>query len=412
MTMITPPAFDVHAIRQDFPILQEKIHGKPLTYLDSAASAQKPQQVLDALHKSYATEYANVHRGAYYLSETATAQFEQARRKVQAFINAKDEGEIIFTRGATEGINLVAYSFGDTFLQAGDEILITELEHHSNIVPWQLLRDRKGITLSVVPVRDDGSISAEDIITRISPRTKLVAMAHVSNALGTVLPVKQVAAAAHAVGAKLLVDGCQGVVHGSVDMQDLDCDFYVFSGHKLYGPTGIGVLYGKADILNAMPPFHGGGDMIETVSFERSTWAPLPAKFEAGTPAIVQAIGLGAAVDYVAGIGMDAIAAYENSLLQIATRALSQVQGLRIIGQAAEKVSVISFALDGVHPHDLATYLDRHGIAVRAGHHCAQPVMQRFGVSATTRASFGIYNTQDDIETLVYALNRAKDLFA
>jgi len=404
------PAFDVARVRADFPILSRTVHGKPLVFLDSAASAQKPRQVIDAITKAYSEEYANVHRGAYYLSETATANYEAAREKVRAFINAKSVTEVVFTKGATEAINLVAATFGRAFVKAGDEILLTAVEHHSNIVPWQLLREATGCVLRIVPVNDDGSVDVAEFAKVIGPRTKLVAIAHVSNVLGTVLPVREIVDLAHAAGAKIMLDGCQGIVHRHVDVQALGCDFYVFSGHKLYGPTGIGVLWAHAALLDAMPPYQGGGDMIDSVTFEKTTWAPPPAKFEAGTPPIVQAIGLGAAIDYLNSLDRLAMAEHEDALLRYAMTRLAQVPGVRLIGTAPHKAAVQSFVMEGAHPHDLATVLDRHGVCVRAGHHCAQPLMERLGVTATTRASFGLYNTMEEVDVLVNALARAQEV--
>ncbi|MCA0201700.1 MAG: cysteine desulfurase [Proteobacteria bacterium] len=404
------PAFDVTKVRADFPILSRTVHGKPLVFLDSAASAQKPRQVIDAITQVYSDEYANVHRGAYYLSETATANYEAAREKVRGFINAKSVSEIVFTKGATEAINLVAAAYGRAFIKAGDEVVITTLEHHSNIVPWQLLRDATGCVLRIVPVNPDGSVDVAEFAKVIGPKTKLVAIAHVSNVLGTVLPVREIAELAHAAGAKIMLDGCQGIVHRHVDIQNLGCDFYVFSGHKLYGPTGIGVLWARAELLDAMPPYQGGGDMIDTVTFAKTTWAPAPAKFEAGTPPIVQAIGLGAAIDYLNSIDRMAAADHEDGLLRYAMTRLAQVPGVRLIGTAPHKAAVQSFVMDGAHPHDLATVLDRHGVCVRAGHHCAQPLMEVLGVTATTRASFGIYNTMEEVDALAHALIRAQEV--
>lgn len=401
--------FDVASVRADFPILSRKVHDKPLTYLDSAASAQKPQQVIDAIRYQYEHEYANVHRGAYWLSETLTGKYEDARETVRAFINAKTDREIIFTKGATESINLVAATFGRN-LAPGDEVVITGLEHHSNIVPWQLLRDQCGINLKVVPVTAEGDVTLESVAEYISSKTKLVAVAHVSNALGTILPIKEIANLAHGAGAKVLIDGCQGIVHQHVDVQDLDCDFYAFSGHKLYGPNGIGILYGKENILEHMPPYQGGGEMISTVTFEKSEWAELPAKFEAGTPPIVPAVALGEAIKYVCSFGPGLVAAHEQDLLEYATGQLKGVAGIQLIGTAANKTAVASFNLDGAHPHDLATILDRSGVCVRAGHHCAQPLMDHFGVSATVRASFGIYNTREEVDVLIDALERARGI--
>jgi cysteine desulfurase / selenocysteine lyase len=402
--------YDVAKVRADFPILVRQVHGKPLVYLDSAASAQKPRQVIETISRAYGFEYANVHRGAYYLSETATAAYEAAREKVRAFINAGSLKEVVFTKGATEAINLVAATWGRAFIKAGDEVVITAVEHHSNIVPWQLLRDATGCVLRIAPVALDGSIDIHEFAKLIGPKTKLVAVAHVSNVLGTVLPVREIAQLAHAAGAKLLLDGCQGIVHEYVDVQDLDCDFYVFSGHKLYGPTGIGILWARSELLEAMPPYQGGGDMIDTVTFAKSTWAPPPAKFEAGTPPIVQAIGLGAAIDYLNSLDRVAVAAHENALLRYAMTSLAQVPGIRLIGTAPGKAAVQSFVMDGAHPHDLATVLDRSGVCVRAGHHCAQPLMEILGVTATTRASFALYNTMDEVDALIAALRKAQEV--
>lgn len=404
------PAFNVAAVRADFPILTRQVHGKPLVFLDSAASAQKPRQVIDAMDFAFANEYANVHRGAYYLSEKATGNYESAREKVRAFINAKSVSEIVFTKGATEAINLVASSYGNLALKPGDEIVLSVLEHHSNIVPWQLVRDITGAVIKAVPVNADGSVSVDAFARAIGPRTKIVAVAHVSNVLGTVLPIETIADLAHKVDAKLLVDGCQGIVHESVDVQTLGCDFYVFSGHKLYGPNAIGVLWTRAELLDAMPPYQGGGDMIETVTIERSTWASTPAKFEAGTPPIVPAIGLGAAIDYLTGIDRMAAAAHERDLLHYAMQELPKVPGVRLIGTAQNKASVQSFVMDGAHPHDLATVLDRSGVCVRAGHHCAQPLMEALDVTATVRVSFGIYNTQEEVDALITALHKAREV--
>jgi cysteine desulfurase/selenocysteine lyase len=405
------PVYDVDRIRADFPILATEVHGKPLIFLDSAASAQKPRQVIDAVRSVYETEYANVHRGAYQLSERATDAYEGARDKVQTFLNAKSRKEIIFTRNATESINLVAATHGRSTLNAGDEIIITEMEHHSNIVPWQMLRDEKGLVLKIAPITDEGELRMEAFEKLLSDRTKLVALPHISNVLGTIVPVKRIIDLSHAAGAKVLIDGCQAVMHEPVDVQALDCDFYAFSGHKLYGPSGIGVLYGKEALLDSMPPYMGGGDMINTVSFEKSTWAALPAKFEAGTPAIAQAIGLGAAIDYVNAIGLDAIAAHERDLLNYATQKLAAIDGLKIIGTAPNKVSVISMTLECAHPHDMATVLDHSGVAIRAGHHCAQPLMDRLGLAATARASFGLYNRREDADVLVEALEAVQEIF-
>jgi cysteine desulfurase/selenocysteine lyase len=408
--LVKAKTFDVEKIRADFPILARQVHGKPLVYLDSAASAQKPQSVIDAISGAYSHEYANVHRGAYYLSEMATRAYEEAREKVRLFINAASPSEVVFTKGATEAINLVASSFGRLAIRAGDEIVISAVEHHSNIVPWQLLREATGCVLKIAPMEADGSFNLAAFAAVIGPKTKLVAVAHVSNVLGTILPVREIAGLAHAVGAKVLLDGCQGIVHQVVDVQDLGCDFYVFSGHKLYGPTGIGILWAKAELLDAMPPYQGGGDMIETVTFAKTTWAPAPAKFEAGTPPIVGAIGLGAAIDYLNSIDRAAATAHEEDLLRYAMSSLAQVPGVRLIGTARHKAAVQSFVMEGAHPHDLATVLDRSGVCVRAGHHCAQPLMELLGVSATTRASFAFYNTRAEVDTLIAALHKAQEV--
>jgi cysteine desulfurase/selenocysteine lyase len=403
--------YDVEAVRGDFPILRRSVRGRPLVYLDTAASAQKPTPVIEAERSFYVEDYANIHRGLYFLSQRASERYEEARRKVQAFLHARHEHEIVFTRGVTKDINLVAASFGEDFLKEGDEVLITGLEHHANIVPWQFLREKKGIVLKVAPLNDAGEVPLEDFTQLLGPRTRLAAFAYVSNALGTVLPVAQMIRAAHAVGAKVLIDGAQAVAHLGADVQALDCDFFVFSGHKLYGPSGIGVLYGKEALLDAMLPYQGGGGMIDRVTFEKTTFAPLPGKFEAGTPPIAQAVALGAAIDYVTGLGLDRIGAHEARLMAYATARLSALEALAIVGRAAHKASVISFIMDGVHPHDIAHVLDSRGVAVRAGHHCAQPVMARFGVPATVRASFGLYNTSAEVDALVEALERVEALF-
>ena len=396
--------YDVLRYRSDFPILSEEVHGKPLVFLDSAASAQKPRQVIDAVRYVYEHEYANVHRGVHYMSERATAAYEGARTKVQQFINAEHDHEVIFTRNSTEAINMVAGTYGRKFLEPGDEIVISVMEHHSNIVPWQMLRDEKGLVLKAAPVSDDGEFLLEEYKKLLTRRTKLVAITHTSNALGTVTPAAEIVRLAHEVGAKVLLDGSQAVVHCPVDVRALDCDFYVFTGHKLYGPSGVGVLYGKEALLEAMPPYLGGGEMIATVTLAESTWAGLPNKFEAGTPMIAQAIGLGAAIDYVSAIGMERIAAHEQDLLLYATQKLNSIPGLKIYGTAPNKAAVISFGMRNAHPHDIATIIDRAGVACRAGHHCAQPLMDRMGVPAMTRASFGLYNTRADADTLVEAL--------
>ena len=405
-------AYDVAAIRADFPILAQDIRGQSLVYLDSAASAQKPRQVIDCVSGVYETGYANVHRGLHYLSEKATADYEGAREKIRAFMNAESSAEIIYTRGASEAINLVAASWGGANIGPGDEIVISEAEHHSNIVPWQILRDQKGAVLKVLPVDDEGAVHLDQFRGLLSERTKIVAVTHVSNVLGTVYPIKEMARLAHQVGAVILIDGCQGITHMPVDVRDLDCDFYAFSGHKLYGPSGIGVLYGKAALLEAMPPYQSGGDMIERVTFEKSTWAELPHKFEAGTPAIAQAIGLGAAVDYVSQVGMAAIAAHEQELLTYTTQRLASVPGLRLIGTAPGKVSVVSFVMDCAHPHDISTIIDQTGVAIRAGHHCAQPLIDRFDIPSAARASFGMYNTVEEAARLVAGLEKVKEIFA
>ncbi|MEC8062290.1 MAG: cysteine desulfurase [Pseudomonadota bacterium] len=405
-------AYDVAAIRADFPILAQDIRGQSLVYLDSAASAQKPRQVIDCVSGVYETGYANVHRGLHYLSEKATADYEGAREKIRTFMNAESSAEIIYTRGASEAINLVAASWGGANIGPGDEIVISEAEHHSNIVPWQILRDQKGAVLKVLPVDDEGAVHLDQFRGLLSERTKIVAVTHVSNVLGTVYPIKEMARLAHQVGAVILIDGCQGITHMPVDVRDLDCDFYAFSGHKLYGPSGIGVLYGKAALLEAMPPYQSGGDMIERVTFEKSTWAELPHKFEAGTPAIAQAIGLGAAVDYVSQVGMAAIAAHEQELLTYTTQRLASVPGLRLIGTAPGKVSVVSFVMDCAHPHDISTIIDQTGVAIRAGHHCAQPLIDRFDIPSAARASFGMYNTVEEADRLVAGLEKVKEIFA
>ena len=403
--------YDVEAVRADFPILARPIHGRPLVFLDSAASAQKPQAVIDAELNCYSAEYANVHRGVYYLSALATQNFETAREKVARFVNAREAREIVFTRGATEAINLVASSYGDKFLGEGDEVVISAIEHHSNIVPWQLLRDRKGIVLKVVPVDDTGAFLLDAYEKLLTSRTRLVAVAHISNALGTVLPLADIIRLAHAKGAKVLVDGCQAIPHQRVDMQALGADFYAFSAHKLYGPTGIGALYGRAELLEQMPPWQGGGDMIRTVTFEKTEYADIPARFEAGTPNIAGAVGFGAAVDYVTALGLDRVEGHEQALLAYATDRLREVPGLTIYGTTPDKASIVSFTLDGAHPHDIGTILDGVGIAVRAGHHCAQPTMDRFGVAGTVRASFGLYNRFDEVDSLVAGLNRVREIF-
>jgi cysteine desulfurase / selenocysteine lyase len=404
------PALDVIALRSQFPALQQLVHGKPLAYLDNAATTQKPQVVIDALRRYYEFDNANVHRGVHALSERATAAFEQARRIVQKFLNARSEREIIFTRNATESINLVARAWADWQLKAGDEVLITAIEHHSNIVPWQLACARTGAVLKVAPIDDHGDVIMEEFNKLLSPRTKMVSVVHLSNALGTINPVAEMVAAARKVGAATLIDGSQAAYHMAIDVQALDPDFYVFTGHKVYGPTGIGVLYGRESILEAMPPFLGGGDMISSVTFEKSEWNVLPYKFEAGTPNIADAIALGTAIEFVRGIGFDAIGAHEAALLAYATEALSSVPQVRIIGTAKKKASVVSFVMGDLHPHDIGTIVDREGVAIRTGHHCAQPVMDRFCIPATARASLAMYNTTAEIDALVAALERARHL--
>jgi cysteine desulfurase / selenocysteine lyase len=407
----TAAKLDVSRIRDDFPILRQKVHGKPLVYLDNAATAQKPQAVLDALQHYYCADNANVHRGVHLLSERATQDYEAARVKVQRFLNAARSEEIVFVRGATEGINLVAQSYGRHHVGRGDEVVISHMEHHSNIVPWQMLCEEKGASLRVVPIDDRGEFIFDEYEKLLTPRTKLVSVVHVSNSLGTVNPVKRIIDTAHARGIPVLIDGAQAVPHQAVDVQELDCDFFVFSGHKVYAPTGIGVLYGKADLLDSMPPYQGGGDMIRSVSFAKTTYNSLPYKFEAGTPNIAATIGLGAALDYVTGLELERIAAHESDLLVYGTEALAAVPGLRLIGTARDKAAVLSFVLEGIHPHDLGTILDREGIAVRTGHHCCQPVMDRFSVPATARASLGLYNTRDEIDALVRGLHHVQEVF-
>jgi cysteine desulfurase / selenocysteine lyase len=404
--------WDVERIRKDFPALHQQVHGKPLVYLDNAATSQKPQAVLDALVAYYTFDNANVHRGVHLLSERATAAYEGARARIQRHLNARSPREIVFVRQATEGINLVMASYGRRFVGAGDEIVISAIEHHANIVPWQMLCEEKGARLRVAPIDDRGDLIMDAYAGLLGPRTKLVAITEVSNALGTVTPIKDVIRLAHQLDIPVLVDGAQAVPHQPVDVRDLDCEFYVFSGHKAYGPTGIGVLYGKEQWLERMPPFQGGGDMIKSVTFEKTTYNELPYKFEAGTPHIAGAIGLAAGLEYIAGLGLEQIRDYEHELLAYGTERLSAISGVRLIGTARHKAAVLSFVLDGVHAHDLGTILDQHGVAVRAGHHCAMPVMQRFGVPATTRASLAFYNTRAELETLAAAVEGAREIFA
>jgi len=402
---------NVQKVRKDFPNLAIKVRGVPLVYLDNAATTFKPEAVINTIDEHYRHGTSNVHRGVHYLSEHATLAFEGARRKVRKFLNARSEHEIIFTRGSTESINLVAQSYGGTFLKPGDEIIISHMEHHSNIVPWQMLCDRNGCILKVVPINDDGEFIFGEYLKLLSPKTKLVSVVYVSNSLGTVNPVKKIIEAAHAKGAKVLIDAAQAVTHTAIDVQALDCDFLVFSGHKIFGPTGVGVLYGKEELLNEMPPVQGGGDMIKSVTFARTTYNVLPYKFEAGTPAVAEVIGLGAAIDYVQAIGLPAMAAHKKELLAYGTKMLSAVSGLRLIGTAKEKTSILSFVIEGIHPHDLGTIVDEQGVAIRTGHHCTQPVMDRFGVPATARASLAFYNTKEELDVLVKAISRAKEIF-
>jgi cysteine desulfurase/selenocysteine lyase len=409
---LTNGAYDVAAIRKDFPILAMEVYGKPLIYLDNAASAQKPKAVLDRLQRAYTAEYANVHRGLHYLANAATEAYEDAREKVRAFINAARTEEIIFTRNATEAINLVAYTFGRERIAAGDEIVLSIMEHHSNIVPWHFLRERQGAVIKWAPVDDDGNFLICEFERLLTPRTRMVAITHMSNMLGTVVPVKEVVALAHARGIPVLLDGAQAAVHLDVDVQDIGCDFYVMTGHKLYGPTGVGVLYGKHEHLAAMPPFNGGGEMIREVFEDRVIYGEPPHKFEAGTPPIVQAIGLGAAIDYVSAIGKARIRSHEGALLEYATERLREINSLRIFGAAGDKGPIVSFEVKGAHPHDVATIIDRSGIAVRAGTHCVMPLLSRFGVTATCRASLALYNTREEVDGLARALTKAQDFFA
>ena len=407
-----PSNFDAEKIRADFPLLQQSVNGHPLVYLDNGATSQKPQAVIDALVRYYTTENANVHRGVHTLSQQATDDYEAARAKIRQLLNAAHDHEIIFTRGTTESINLVAQSYGRQYIGPGDEIIISNMEHHSNIVPWQMLCQEKNATLRIVPINDTGELLMDEYERMLSPRTKLVAITHVSNALGTIQPAAQIVALARAHGALTLLDGAQAIPHLPIDVQQLDCDFYAFSGHKLYGPTGTGILYGKAELLDNMPPVYGGGEMIKSVTFEHTTYNDLPYKFEAGTPNIAGAIGLGAAVDYLQTIGYDAIADHEHQLLQYGTQALQSIGGLRIIGDSPHKAGILSFVIDNIHPHDIGTILDAEGIAIRTGHHCAQPLMQRFQIPATARASLAIYNTKADLDALARAIDRAIEIFS
>ena len=402
---------DAVAARNDFPILQQQVHGKPLVYLDNAATTQKPQAVIDAITHYYTTDNSNVHRGVHLLSERATAAFEAARSKATRFLNASSDREVIFVRGCTEGINLVAQSYGREFIGEGDEIIVSAIEHHSNIVPWQMLAQETGAIVRVIPVNDDGELILEEYERLLNVRTKLVAVGHISNALGTINPIRTITELAHRHGAVVLIDGAQGAPHTAIDVQEIGCDFYVFSGHKVFGPTGIGVLYGREALLEKMPPWQGGGDMILSVSWEKTTYNSLPFKFEAGTPNIAGAIGLGAALDYVDSLGIDRIAAWEHELLDYGTARLAEVRGLRLVGTAREKASVLSFILEGVHPHDIGTIVDQEGVAIRTGHHCAQPLMTRFGLAATARASIAFYNTKDDIDRLVRSLEKVIEVF-
>ena len=405
-------SYDVGRIRSDFPALNMKVYGKPLVYLDNAASAQKPKVVLDRMRQAATEQYANVHRGLHFLANEATEAYEDAREKVRAFLNASRPEEVIFTRNATEGINLVAHTFGRERIQAGDEVVLSIMEHHSNIVPWHFLRERQGAVIRWAPVDDEGNFLLDEFEKLLSPRTKMVAITQMSNVLGTVVPVKEVVKCAHARGIPVLVDGAQGAVHLDVDVRDLDCDFYVFTGHKLYGPTGIGVLYGKYDLLASMPPFNGGGEMIHEVFQDRISYGPPPYRFEAGTPAIVQAIGLGAAIDYVNSIGKPRILAHESTLAKYAQERLGQINSLRIFGSAPDKGPIVAFEIKGAHPHDVATIIDRAGVAVRAGTHCVMPLLARFGVTATCRASLAMYNSKDEIDVLAASLAKAQEFFA
>ncbi len=412
MSPAADSGLDVKRLREDFPILHTSVHGKPLVYLDNAATTQKPRAVIDALAHYYQHDNANVHRGVHRLSERATLAYEAARGKVSRLLNAREDREIVFVRGTTEAINLVAQSFGRSCVGPGDEVLVTGMEHHSNIVPWQMLCQERGARLRVLPIDDRGELALDELDELLGRRTRILAVAHVSNALGTVNPVREVVARAHARGVPVLVDGAQAVAHAPVDVQALGCDFYAFSGHKLYGPTGIGALWARAERLEAMPPWQGGGDMIASVTFEKTTYNAVPYKFEAGTPHVAGAIGLGAAIDYLQAVGLERAAAWEAELLRHAVEALAQLPQVRLVGTARERAAVVSFLVDGVHPHDVGTILDQEGIAIRTGHHCAQPVMDRFGIPATARASFALYNTHEEVEALVRALHRVIEVFA
>ena len=413
LDMNTSPTSELAArYRADFPILNLKVNDKPLVYLDNAASSQMPQSVIDRLIRYQTTQHANIHRAVHYLSEIATREYETARRTLQHFINAREDREIIFTSGTTDAINLVMHGYGRKFIQSGDEIILTNLEHHSNIVPWQMLAEEKGATIRVVPINDAGELLIDEYETLFNPRTRFVALTHVSNTLGTINPIKNMIAFAHRQGVPILIDGAQAAPHIKVDVQDLDCDFYAFSAHKLCGPTGIGVLYGKAKLLESMQPFKGGGDMIASVTFEKTTYNTIPYKFEAGTPPIAAAIGFGAAIEYLSKIGLDAIAAYEHELINYATEQIITIPGVHIIGNTRTKVAVLSFIIDGVHPHDVGTLLNQEGIAVRTGHHCAQPIMQRFKIPATSRASFAFYNTKAEVDTLVEGIHSIQKVFS
>ena len=407
-----PTGFNAERVRADFPVLQQMVNGKPLVYLDNGATSQKPQAVIDEIVRYYTTENANVHRGVHTLSQNATEDYENARAKLRGLLNAADDHEIIYTSGTTQSINIVAQSYGRQNIGEGDEIIVSNMEHHSNIVPWQMLCEEKGAVLRVVPIDDSGELLMDEYERMLSPRTKLVSITHVSNALGTILPVEQIIELAHAQGVPVLLDGAQAVPHMAVDVRKLDCDFYVFSGHKLFGPTGTGILYGKAELLDAMPPVQGGGEMIKSVTFEKTIYNDLPYKFEAGTPNIAGAVGLGAAVDYVQSMGYETFAAHEDELLEYGTKALESIGGLRIIGTSPRKAGILSFVIENIHPHDIGTILDAEGIAVRTGHHCAQPVMQRFQIPATARASLAMYNTKEDIDALVRGIDRVIEVFS